>query len=102
MRFYGQPNNEENDDESEKFFQDEEGFDEDMELENAEAFYRGNAEIKMTELALVEANLNRRILVSVIKMLEGSFFWKFIPFQTKLTMIEESYKLFSKLIAEEE
>ena len=54
------------------------------------------------ELGLVAANLNRKILVSVVKTLETSWWWKFTCFKTKLSMISESYKTFSKLISESE
>lgn len=57
-------------------------------------------ELRAVELTLVETNLNRRILVGVIKMLESSWLWKFTGHKTKLRMIEESYKTFSKLISD--
>lgn len=98
MRFYGQSNDEDHDEEdSDRFFNEDEM---DDEMDEEEAFYQDNKEIKLAELDLVHANLNRRILVNVIKMLENSFFWKFLPFKTKLIMIEEAYNTFDKLIGE--
>jgi hypothetical protein len=95
MRF-GQENNEDDDNQEdvEHFFHDDFDDVDDMAYEN-------NG-IKMAELALVEANLNRRILAGAIKMLENSFLWKFVSYKTKLKMISESYKTFSKLISEHE
>jgi len=97
MRF-GKENNDDDQEDVEHFFNDEDDFDDEMHDEMA---YQENREIKMAELALVEANLNRRILVGVIKMLENSFLWKFINYETRLKMISKSYKTFSKLISED-
>jgi hypothetical protein len=95
MRF-GQESNDDDQEDVEHFFNEDDDFDEDMQDEMT---YQENLEIKMAELALVEANLNRRILSNAIKMLENSFLWKFVSYKTKLKMISESYKVFSQLIA---
>lgn len=103
MRFFNQSQDDdenENQDDADRFFQDEEEFDEMMEEEffDEASIYK---EIKMAELTLVQANLNRRIMSMAIKTLEKSIFWRFLPHNTQLLMIESAYKLLSKLIAEE-
>ena len=59
-------------------------------------------EIRAVELNLVATNLNRRIIINAIKMLESSWWWKFTRYKTKLKMISECYKTFSKLVSEPE
>jgi hypothetical protein len=98
MRFGKERDDDENHEDLGHFFQgDFEDFD-DMDYMDDEAA----RELRAVELTLVEANLNRRILVGVVKMLESSWLWKFTRYETKLKMIKESYKTFSKLISDSE
>lgn len=90
MRFGKDREDEENPEK--RFFHDD--FDDFEEMQNL------GREIHAVELSLVEANLNRRLLVNAIKSLESSWFWKFTPYKTKLKMITETYKVFAKLISE--
>ncbi len=96
MRFGHEQNEDDDQEDVNHFFGDD--FDDDI---RGDMEYEDNREIKMVELTLVEANLNRRILAGTIKMLENSFFWKFVSYKTKLKQITESYKTFSKLISNE-
>ena len=99
MRFSGRGKDDEDNLDKENidnFFDDEDFKDEDFEEFMEESnMYKG---IKLTELSLVEANLNRRILVCAVKTMEQSFWWKFLSYKTRLKRIEETYRLYLSLI----
>lgn len=99
MRYHDQHGD---DFEEDSFFEDQGDDGMGRELE-AELFYQDQEDrsLRMAELTLKEANLNRRILSTATKTLEKSFFWKFLRHETKLKRIEETYRRFSKLISEE-
>jgi len=100
MRF-GQENNDDDQEDIDHYFNDDFDDHDDM-MHDDIIMAQQDREIKMVELNLVEANLNRRILVGVVKMLESSFFWRFTSHDKRLKMISESYKTFSKLISGQE
>ena len=98
MRFRN-PGHDDDEDE-EKYFNESDDNDDDDDFD--EIYFQENKEIKMAELSLVEFNLNRRILVGVVKSLETSFWWKFLRHKTRLKMIVETYQTFNKLIEDQE
>lgn len=82
---------------------DEDNYDEEEypEYDDAADMIYESYGLKMAEMNLVGIDLNIKILVNVIKMLEKSFFWRFRRISVRLAMIAETYKLFSKLVSEE-
>lgn len=84
-----------------RFHEDEDGDDlyggEFFEEADESDFYEHSREYKIAELAIVEGNIQRKLLISTIRMLEKSFFWRFYSLKTKLNMIRETYQEFKNL-----
>lgn len=59
--------------------------------------YEHSREYKLAELALVEGNIQRKLLITTIRMLEKSFFWRFYSLKTKLAMINQAYDEFKTM-----
>lgn len=84
-----------------EFNDDEDNFEEEPFSEEAEAIltpeeYKALLEEDQAwqawQMAMVQRELNSRLLWRVIKTLEKSFFWRFYSVETKLTMTEAMYK----------
>jgi len=82
MRRFDADDNDEFQEELEQMFDYE--FDED--------FATKNEILNVLQLDLVELDINQKILVSVIKMLERTFLWRFKSHHKKIKMISETYE----------
>jgi len=100
MRFYKDEGGQDDEDYFEGFEDKKDDVDDEEMEEMMDEFPSDYMQIKMAELTLVEANLNRRILAGVVKTLEKRIFWRFLPHATQLKMIAQTYKWYSKLIDE--
>lgn len=78
-------------DEGDDFFKDdlENFFDYDSDS-NEFAIQKGEI-INVLQLDLIEIDLNIKLLVIVIKMLEKSFLWRFRRFSKKIEIIKDAY-----------
>lgn len=81
-------------DHNDKYFDEDHDDDDDFD----DVYHEESKQLKLAELALVEFNLNRRILGNVVKMLENSFWWRFLSYKTKLNMIRNTYHELNNLI----
>jgi hypothetical protein len=102
MRFYKDRDDGQDDEDFFEGFEEEQDSvsDEEMEEMMDDEFPSDYMKVKMAELSLVEANLNRRILAGVVKTLEKGILWRFLPHHTKLKMIADTYRWYSKLVGE--
>lgn len=104
MRFnHHEYNNDDDDqDDVEGFLTGDEGYPDYDDDDSAEEAFYENYSLRLAEITLIGAELNRKVMADVVKMLENSFLWKFRSHATRLKMIEESYKVFLKQISEED
>jgi hypothetical protein len=88
MRRFDYDENEEFRDDVDRFFQENEDFfTDDESLQNSIDF--------------VNHDFNLRIVRTTIRMLEKSFWWKFYSLNTRLKMIEKTFKRIKKTIQDE-
>lgn len=91
-----------------EFFEEEDhDFEEEIEDEMENLFeqmggFPAEAVIEITNLSLVKSELKFRLLKSVTKMLEKSFFWKFRSPEWKRNAIRRAYLDFESLLGVEE
>ena len=64
-------------------------------LENEDFF--ADEEALQSSLDFVAQDYNLTIMQTVVEMLEKSFWWKFISLNTRLKMIEKTFRKFKKL-----
>lgn len=57
-----------------------------------------NDVVDLAQIDLLDKKLNQSLLDSVISLLSKSFFWKFRPLDSKLEIIENTYKKFRSLV----
>ena len=84
MRRFDYDDNEEFQDDVNNFFQDNEDF-------------FADEEALQSSLDFVAQDYNLTIMQTVVEMLEKSFWWKFISLNTRLKMIEKTFRKFKKL-----
>lgn len=84
-----------NDDEDEDMDEDMEQYFDMDDLENASAF------IDAAQMELVNREQDQNILKMTIDFLNKSWFWKFRKLDTKLKMIEDTYRRFINLLDKE-
>lgn len=72
-------------------------FFEDPEFDLTPEEYEALVNQQQLQAELIQQELNQRLLLRAIKMLEKSFFWKFYSFSTRLKMIEKTYQSFFKI-----
>jgi hypothetical protein len=79
------------------------GMDDDDEDEEGFEMVGANSEIiGFAQIDLMSSELDQRLLETTIAFLEKSFWWKFKSADSKLRLIEQTYKRLRKVTAEEE
>lgn len=100
MRRFDYDDNEDHREEVDKFFgggePDGEG-DVFMTPEEYEAIRQENAAMQQASFDIVYRELDDRLLFRVVKMLERSFWWRFYSLDTRMKMIEKSYRRMKKI-----
>ena len=59
-------------------------------------------ELYEQQMALVYRDMNDRLLLRATKMLEKSFWWKFYSLDTRLAMIQKTYKRYLDLVLQDD
>lgn len=93
MREYNYDEEDKND--IDKFWQDGDDDEEDMDMEEYEV--EKSDILRAMELDLLERELDLKVLRLSLKLLEKSFWWRFCKFETKLKMIAKTYLIFKQL-----
>lgn len=96
---YSQEDNYEDDEEINKYFNEDDEFDEKDFIDRMdEKFFYENQKVKILKLAVKQQELRRKLLIDSIKTLQKSFWWNFFSWETKLTYISRTYGAFAELI----
>lgn len=54
-------------------------------------------DVTQQQMQFVDRDLNHRVLRSAIRLCEKSFWWRFYSHETRLNMVEKTYKMLKQL-----
>lgn len=95
MRRFNYDDNEEYREDVDKFFSEEDQAE--LTDEQLKAIMEEEQQMQQLQIRFVYRDLNHRILRSAIRLCEKSFWWWFYSQETRLKMIDRTYKKLRKL-----
>lgn len=98
MRRFNYDDNDEYKEDVDAFFKDDS---EDISQEYAAIAAAEEREIQEIQFKFVVRDLNHRLMRTAIRTCEKSFWWQFYSQDTKLNLIDKTYKKLIKLLQEE-
>lgn len=98
MRRFDYDDNEEHREEVDRFFGGEpEDNGEFLTPEEYKSFIDENRELQRASFDLAVRDVEDRFLFRIVKMLERSFWWRFYSHETRMKMIEKTYKRMKRI-----